>query len=496
MMQQFTISLGVFLLFHPLFGADPPNAPKPDQVVNLKEDLKELTNGPTITSITRPQAATYVQSVLGPVQSDRAYVLHVVKYQASKWAVETQKWHVYDTIFDSRWHTDDGSRYFTDTRILGRASLAVVWIHIVSGVPAARALAEARRPEVRTAIAAALPTIDPVETKVRAQIEGLVTSILQRDPANALALTYVTAAPAALPGRSSLARVTPAVDVSALTGTPLQTAWRELSIANNTLELAHTGATTGVAWVGTGRRTLANVNGVLVDAAFDKVSGVFYRAEITRKKPQPLQNAIEIANLAFGGQSAKVTQFEIRLEPVALAAGSSFQSAFVPSTMVINSLAVDGSKEVQVGSASYINERNYWYDFSLALPLSSHDDLKYEGSSDSFTVRKIDKRNLYAFFNAGLPRDLHRMRFQYLPVFVYGMPITSQPLRHHIFGLSIGLNKVNFFGGVRLDKKDFLLDYSKPRSSANLVQNWRTHSVFGLNFSVGTIVEALKSKAK
>jgi hypothetical protein len=44
--------------------------------------------------------------------------------------------------------------------------------------------------------------------------------------------------------------------------------------------------------------------------------------------------------------------------------------------------------------------------------------------------------------NLGLPRDTKRIQWQLFPTFVYGMPITSQPLKHHLVGFTIGLNYV------------------------------------------------------
>ncbi len=128
------------------------------------------------------------------------------------------------------------------------------------------------------------------------------------------------------------------------------------------------------------------------------------------------------------------------------------------------------------------------------MPINTYKDVSYDQSSNSITAKTISRTNVWAFFNFGIPRDTKNMNYQLIPTGLYGVPISGQPLKHHIFAASIGLNKVNFFVGVRLDQKNFVHDYSKPLTSANEYQAWRTHLVYGLNFPVSTIVSALTKK--
>jgi len=85
------------------------------------------------------------------------------------------------------------------------------------------------------------------------------------------------------------------------------------------------------------------------------------------------------------------------------------------------------------------------------------------------------------------------MKLQVIPVLLYGLPIAGQPLKHHLFAGSIGLNYVNFFVGTSLDEKNFYHDFTKPLTGDNVFQAWRTHLTYGLNFDVGTIVKKLSA---
>jgi hypothetical protein len=74
------------------------------------------------------------------------------------------------------------------------------------------------------------------------------------------------------------------------------------------------------------------------------------------------------------------------------------------------------------------------------------------------------------------------------------LPIASQPLKHHLFAGSMGLNYVNFFVGMGLDQKNFYHDFTKPLNGSNVFQVWRTHLTYGLNFNPQPLIKSLSGK--
>jgi hypothetical protein len=233
----------------------------------------------------------------------------------------------------------------------------------------------------------------------------------------------------------------------------------------------------------------------------DVLAGVAYEIAITKVVPAPEQNLNAIVGLALGANAGAAKQAPTQTVPIAFAAGGDpFQVLHLPSKMEVSGRSEQQDENgnpttSELGKNTYQNEKKYWYDFSLALPLQSYNEFRYDQTSNQITAAKIDKKNVWAFLNLGVPRDTSHMEAQYIPTFLYGIPITSQPLHHHIFGGAVGLNLVNVFFGVRLDRKPFDLDFSKPLTGNNVEQKWRTHFTYGINFPVGTIVKALGKKA-
>lgn len=229
-----------------------------------------------------------------------------------------------------------------------------------------------------------------------------------------------------------------------------------------------------------------------------------YQIDITKKQPAPLKNLMDIAGLAFGGMGANPT-VTVQTQWHLLAAGEAFTLQKLPSDIAVtaNSQVTDtsgNSKQVEIGKNTFDDEKKYWYDFSLALPLSSYNNLKYDSSAAAngtyqITARTVNQKNLYAFFNAGLPRDTKALQYQIIPTVLYGIPIAGQPLKHHVFALSFGVNWANFFIGDRLDQKSFYADFTKPLTGSNVTQKWRTHLVYGVNFPVSLVVNMLKKPA-
>jgi len=88
------------------------------------------------------------------------------------------------------------------------------------------------------------------------------------------------------------------------------------------------------------------------------------------------------------------------------------------------------------------------------------------------------------------------MKFQLVPVLMYGLPIAGQPLKHHLFAASMGLNFVNVFVGTTLDEKNFYHNFAKPLTGDNVFEAWRTHLTYGINFDVATVVKSLSKSTK
>lgn len=410
-----------------------------DQSVVISQPLRDVTSVVSTATLNRDAAANLIDATCGSHTGN--YILHAVRFQDTGARVQEQNWYVYSpetaTQPDhfSRWIAGDP---FEGTRIYGRRNVSVVYVYLTMGTARA-ATGSAQFP----ATLSGLSTTDKPD-----EIKNDILQTLFGEASNPHGYTVV----------NSYGHSVTGIRVRALTGTDFSSYLVDEDIVNE----------------------------------LNKVS---YHVDITKTTPGPLKDLQDLLGLAIpNGVATK--QLQVTGTPVAFGACGPMTVSYLPSKMDVTAHSEAGDKDVEIGKNTFDNEKKYWYDFSLGLPLSSYNEIRYDQTNDQISAKSIDKKNLFAFFNAGLPRDTYKLQRQVIPVLLYGIPIAGQPLKHHIFAASFGLNKVNFFVGVRLDDKKFYKDFSQPLIGANVTDKWRTHLAYGINFPVSTVVQALKKSSK
>jgi len=242
----------------------------------------------------------------------------------------------------------------------------------------------------------------------------------------------------------------------------------------------------------------------VIDEGFKALStSLSYTIDVTKKVPAPVQNLEGILGL-IKAQAAPQT-IRIGIDDLTLCGGQTFSVSALPSDMTATAAvntgnAVSGSSSKQIGKNTFDNEKKYHYDFSLALPLKSYQDLTVNSSDLTVTAKKVDKQNLFAMVNLSpFPYDTKKASFQVLPVFLYGMPITGKPLNHHLIAAAVGLNRVQFFAGILVSHNKDAPGNSVPGSSSSSSTStgpvrdyWSAKVSYGINFPVSTITSLLK----
>lgn len=469
MMRRFAaVCLLPFFLTVDLMAGD-------QQVLNLSAPLKAFSGQPVTGVLDHDQVKDLVAKVLGGggPGDTRDYVVHVVRYQDAVVSPEMQHWYVWDGAEDARktsfldYHAKD--RY-KDARIMGRHSLGLVYLHILKAVSAAN---------VEAAVRANLGPLTPLPGSLtQAQMEDAVKADVEAirgmQPANAVIAAYA-------PMTAAVSRTS--AETLAL--------WRNVEVEKTMLTLLQTGASGQVKLTSSSGVQLVPWNGYYVEKPFNNFT-VTYSVTIAGKPPAPLTNLQGLVSLAFTAMGLQ-SPYAIELHDTPFAAGNVFETSYVPADITVAG-TVSSDKPVDLGKTPFDNEGRYWYDFSAAVPFKSYNDLAYDATSNGLTARKTQKANVYAMFDFGVPRDTKNVNLQVIPALAYGIPISGQPLKHHILAGSIGLNKVNFFVGVRLDEKNFYRDFHQPLKGDNVFQVWRTHLTYGINFPVTTVVQALTKK--
>ena len=236
---------------------------------------------------------------------------------------------------------------------------------------------------------------------------------------------------------------------------------------------------------------------------FSALNSLFYKVAVTKKTPAPLENLKAATKFAFSGQADAATPVYVDVKNIAVCAGGNMSVKHVPSDLLVTAFTKNAKEEdVQRSKQQFDNEGKYWWDISFALPLESHNDLKIDVDAGQVAAKQVEKAALFAVVNLGIRRDTKKLQWQLIPTFIYGMPITEQPLKHHLVGFSLGLNYVQLIGGWRFDRRTEVATgnqngtpvgiESTPAGDGWEDANW----TWALNIPVQTIIKLFQTDAK
>jgi hypothetical protein len=452
------------------------------QDFNISAPLKPVPGQAVSGVLTDAQLKPLVETVITNAtdRANRAFMIHAVHYQSGKLTPSTQNWYVTDYTPVSSVETVGDlhlSTRYKDPRIFGRKSLGIVYLHILEAIPASTVQTFLRTPPYSDTLKA---SFDPTgSSDLNGDIASDIADIQKYDPANPLIARAKASAKATPP----------------LAGDALVNLWREVSAEWSIVLLVNTGVAGPTSLVSSKGNSLKPWGSYFVETGMDSISSLSYGIDVQSKTPAPLQNLQQILSLAFTSQGSNLGKIPFTLVDTPFAGGAVFDTTLTPSDVAVTATYTSSGKDTQIGTQTYDDEGRYWYDFSLALPVTSFNDLSYDSTGNTVSARTIKKNNVYAMLNLGLPRDTKNTTLLIVPTFLYGIPIASQPLQHHIFAGSVGLKYVSVFVGARLDEKTFYHDFSEPLTGNNAFRVWRTHLTWGINFPVAYVVKAL-SKSK
>ena len=208
--------------------------------------------------------------------------------------------------------------------------------------------------------------------------------------------------------------------------------------------------------------------------------------------PAPLANLGELIGAAQAGAR------QITVSEVGVWGGRSMEIRHVPSDMTARLLAGGSLAPAELGRQTYDNEGRYYWDASVAMPVTKLEQLKLDFESGSVTAKKIEKQGLLAVFNFfPRPIDTKGVRPSYVPHLLAGVGLSKKPLDTILLGLGIGINKAQLFAGVswvRNDEGDGLTGGEPATTDAanRIRRRYDPKFVAGLNISVKQVLEALK----
>jgi hypothetical protein len=238
---------------------------------------------------------------------------------------------------------------------------------------------------------------------------------------------------------------------------------------------------------------------------------VKYKVSITQQTPTPIANVLALAK-AIGPRT-----LELRTEPEkpkTIWGARLMLVNYTASEIVVkvNAVTLDAdnsqveqSKEI---TKTYTNEGRYHWDVSVGVPATTVRELQFSAdASNRVTIAGKDRQNVYGFVNIFLkPTDLSNEGFLTAPHLVFGVPLASKPLHHPFAGIGYGVYKTpikfNLFAGIvfNRDRVPRTLNVGDSATSSQLESDLRTRWVrkfmFGINFPIKQITDAIKPKSK
>jgi hypothetical protein len=466
-----------------------------DQTIIIDRPLQACSTPKPIRSadLEPGDAAEVIKTAFGIANPDPTtyYIVHSTEFVPSRPTVAEENWYVYYAGWVGqpayRWFADSRqAKHFTENRIFGSSRIALAYLYVNVPVYSTRSSLDAivehfRRvhPELLKAPASASETAERQRL-----LERLRGSVPPEAETRAQAAAARRANPA--PGDGELI---------------IQLEAERYLYA---LARGDRSVVSEVAFIDqdNGNELIGLTPDLATAAPYASLSTLFYKIGVTKKTPAPVANFKSALKLAVTGQADTQTRLFVPLQHEALCAGGVMDVKHVPSDVRVTALSKNAKdEEVERSHETFDNEGRYWWDISFALPLDLRRDVTVDVDAGQVAAKSVEKADLFAVVNLGMPRDTKRIQWQLVPTFIYGIPITGKPLKHHLVGFTIGLNYVQLMAGLRLDRREQVATSDENGTPVGVEstpggKTWEHKWVWGINVPVGTIVNLFTKNGK
>jgi hypothetical protein len=156
------------------------------------------------------------------------------------------------------------------------------------------------------------------------------------------------------------------------------------------------------------------------------------------------------------------------------------------------------------GALTVPDEGFYWWDVSVAMPVTSFNQLKYDSVNNLLIVKNTNDIKPYALFDIYFgPQDLRLKNAVSKPMFAFGIPMSGRPLQKPFVGLGFTVAIKSFriqpLVGLRVEKDTVsALAAGSPATPAMLANSlhseWHAKLQVMIGFSVGDAAKVLGIK--
>jgi hypothetical protein len=234
-----------------------------------------------------------------------------------------------------------------------------------------------------------------------------------------------------------------------------------------------------------------NIMAVSPAAAADAFSDLSYRVVIKKKIPDNINNLLALLKFAVAQGQAGVTAV-----PVSLLGFGTVTGVGVPSDVTFFGVRT-GVNKLAGSAVQFDNEGKYWWDMSVAVPVTKLSMLDYSQDTNTVVPKQINKQSVYATFNLfPVPVDTKsgNTRF-FVPRVILGIGLTGRPGENVLVGGAWGFQYLQFFAGAAFANQNVPAGSTPPASGADLTQKYKSSFAFGLNVPVVSALKQLTSSS-
>jgi hypothetical protein len=224
-----------------------------------------------------------------------------------------------------------------------------------------------------------------------------------------------------------------------------------------------------------------------------------YALTATKKTSALLNHLISLGQLfgigAVAGGAANAKEIAVwNMHP--------FDISYLPSDITIRG-RIDQpppAQSVVIDPKTFDNEGKYRIDFTVGVPIKKFTELQYANANGQLVPVKVDKSAIFALFNYYFqPVDIKNSLTSWAPHFVGGVAIQDRPLKKVVIGAGLGPLVAQVYGGILINTYSVpdpggRCGEAAPASATATKSKTCAEFAFGLNMSVGSVIEALKKK--
>lgn len=226
-----------------------------------------------------------------------------------------------------------------------------------------------------------------------------------------------------------------------------------------------------------------------------------YKVSIKQVTPTPIQNLLTLASTIIAAEKVEEEK-DVWGGRMMLVRYSSSEMVVQVSTIRSTQTGqkVEQSKEY---AKKYFNEGRYFWDVSVGVPVNSFRELQFTSEGNRVTTAAKERQDIYGFLNLyPKPVDLKSEAFLTPPHLVLGVPLGSKPLHRPVIGIGTGIFKApikfNIFAGMVFIRERVPRNLNQGETAtpaeleADLRTRWVRKFMFGINFPISQIKDALK----